>query len=100
MTRQRERLTVRRTDEVPETATVRHVDQLSEGTLEELVGMVDGEPRPVAGVEAGEVVVFTSYLAVVRADPRRDGRTGAAESVETAEPVEADDRRADAGPVG
>lgn len=95
MSRQRERLTVRRTDDVSEAATVRHVDQLSEEALTAVVEMTDGESRRVAGVESGDVVVFTSYLEVVPAERGRGTeRRGTAGSAGT------DDRRVDTGPVG
>ena len=104
MSHNRERLTVRPTERVPEAATVRHVDQLSEETLNALVAMADGESVRAAGVESGDIVVFTSYLRVVRADRGREaGRGETVEPVEPTEPVEAadaDEPPMDAGPVG
>ena len=92
MTQHSERLTVRRTDSVPEAARVRHVDQLSAEAFDALVGMADGASRRVTGVEPGDVVVFTSYLEVVPAGPER--------GVGRHETADADERRAGAGPVG
>lgn len=71
-----------------ESATVRHVDQLTEEALDALVGMRDGGNARPAGVDAGEVVVSTSYLEVVRAD-RPPGADGG----------EASERSVDVGPV-
>ena len=80
------RLTVRRTETVPTGATVRDVDELPEGGLDGLLAMADGERVRVPGVEAGDVVVFTSYLEVVPAES--EGQADGSE------------RRAGIGPVG
>ncbi|WP_435127855.1 hypothetical protein [Halobaculum sp. D14] len=61
-------LTLRPAEAVPEKATVRHVDQLSEGELEAVADMADGEKRRTPGLQPGDVVVFTSYYRVVAAE--------------------------------
>ncbi|MEZ3116711.1 hypothetical protein RYH80_12405 [Halobaculum sp. MBLA0147] len=57
-------LTVERAAEVSEETTVRHVDQLSDATRRALRTLADGETRPVPGLEAGEIVVATTYYRV------------------------------------
>ncbi|MFC7098383.1 hypothetical protein ACFQKD_13825 [Halobaculum marinum] len=58
---------VRRAETVPEGATVRHVDQLSERDKSALYELSRGEAVRAPGLEPGEVVVFTSYYRVVEA---------------------------------
>lgn len=67
-------LTVESVDRVSESATVRHVDQLSTETRRALRELVDGEQRAVSGLEPGEVVVSVSYYRVVRAESKIEER--------------------------
>lgn len=67
-------LTVESVNRVSESATVRHVDQLSTETRRALRELVDGEQRAVSGLEPGEVVVSVSYYRVVRAESKIEER--------------------------
>ncbi|WP_313691232.1 hypothetical protein [Halorarum halobium] len=68
MSRTAPKLSVRRAGPVRPGATVRHVDQLSDGAREALASMAGGEPRRAPGLEPGEVVVSVRYYRVVRAE--------------------------------
>ncbi|WP_250137772.1 hypothetical protein [Halorientalis salina] len=56
--------TVRRADEIRETDTVRHVDELSEAELSAFLAGIDGGVSSPAPLESGEVIVFTDYFRV------------------------------------
>lgn len=60
-------LAVQRVTGVESHRTVRHVDQLEADTRAGLRALMNGESRPVPGLDPGEVVVSTSYLRVVAA---------------------------------
>lgn len=57
---------VNRTDAVPETARVRHFDELDDAAQEFLVQVAEGasprDPTNLSGLNEGEVVVFTDYF--------------------------------------
>jgi len=56
---------VNRTDTVPETARVRHIDELDESAQEYLFTVAEGasprDPSNLSGLNEGDVVVFTEY---------------------------------------
>jgi len=56
---------VKRTETVPETARVRHFDELDDSTQEYLFSVVEGasprDPSNLSGLSEGDVVVFTDY---------------------------------------
>ncbi|MFB6255747.1 MAG: hypothetical protein ABEH58_03310 [Haloplanus sp.] len=56
---------VQRTDTVPETARVRHVDELDDSAQEYLFAVAEGasprDPSNLSGLEQGDVIVFTDY---------------------------------------
>ena len=79
MSRHGPTLTARRAGSVPEDATVRHVDQLSEADLEAFLAMADGERRRASGLRPDEVIVFAGYYRVVRAE--RERAVGESEAV-------------------
>jgi hypothetical protein len=59
---------VKRTDTVPETARVRHVDELDDSAQEYLFDVAEGasprDPTTLPGLNEGDVVVFTDYYHV------------------------------------
>jgi hypothetical protein len=56
---------VDRTDTVPETARVRHFDELDDSAQEYLFNVAQGasprDPSNLSGLNEGDVVVFTEY---------------------------------------
>ncbi|AZH26538.1 hypothetical protein [Haloplanus aerogenes] len=56
---------VDRTDTVPETARVRHIDELDESAQEYLFNVAEGasprDPNNLSELNEGDVVVFTDY---------------------------------------
>lgn len=74
MTHDGSTLTVEAVDRVADSATVRHVDQLSPETRRALRELADGERRAVSGLEPGEIVVSVSYYRVVRAESKIEER--------------------------
>ena len=58
-------LTVREVSAVETSGDVRHVDQLEADTRSGLRSLALGDRRRVSGLDAGEVIVSTSYLRVV-----------------------------------
>ncbi|MFB6102954.1 MAG: hypothetical protein ABEJ73_10355 [Haloplanus sp.] len=56
---------VNRTDTVPESARVRHFDELDDSAQEFLVHVAEGvsprDPANLSGLQEGDVVVFTDY---------------------------------------
>jgi len=59
---------VNRTDTVPETARVRHFDELDDSAQEYLFTVAEGasprDPSNLSGLTEGDVVVFTDYYHV------------------------------------
>lgn len=59
---------VNRTDTVPESARVRHFDELDDSAQEYLVHVSEGvspqDPSNLTGLNRGDVVVFTDYYHV------------------------------------
>lgn len=57
---------VNRTDTVPETARVRHFDELDDSAQEYLFNVAKGasprDPGNLSGLNEGDVVVFTDYF--------------------------------------
>ncbi|WP_251328290.1 hypothetical protein [Haloplanus pelagicus] len=56
---------VNRTDSVPESARVRHFDELDDSVQDYLVHVTEGkspqDPNNLSGLSEGDVVVFTDY---------------------------------------
>jgi len=56
---------VNRTDSVPESARVRHFDELDDAAQEYLAHVAEGasprDPTNLSGLDEGDVVVFTDY---------------------------------------
>jgi hypothetical protein len=56
---------VDRTDSVPESARVRHFDELDDSVQDYLVHVTEGkspqDPNNLSGLSEGDVVVFTDY---------------------------------------
>ncbi|QLG26252.1 hypothetical protein HUG10_01270 [Halorarum halophilum] len=68
MTQRGPTLTAHRAGPVPEDATVRHVDQLSEDDLEAFVRMTAGEPVRASGLNPDDVIVFAGYYRIARTE--------------------------------
>lgn len=61
-------LSLTRTDTIPASARVRHVDELSEDALTRFYEALESESRPPASEDVefvdGEIIVFTEYYRV------------------------------------
>jgi len=59
---------VNRTETVPETARVRHFDELDDSAQEYLFNVASGasprDPSNLSGLNEGDVVVFTDYYRI------------------------------------